>query len=155
MVKSHLSCNCITVRLNNYVSLNVEFPFIDGFSDWVVVDDDSDLSCWHRLLGDQTRGGHSPTDVLGGDLDSESPAPPASQHNMAAETGQRHTQTTPADGSMEPKPRKHRWGSFLTTIERGFALNGYRRVRGDGEKNVPYVGEFLTKNRQMGLQVFK
>lgn len=40
MVKSHLSCNCITVRLNNYVSLNVEFPFIDGFSDWVVVDDE-------------------------------------------------------------------------------------------------------------------
>lgn len=102
----------------------------------------------------ETRGGHSPTDVLGGDLDSESPAPPASQHNMAAETGQRHTQTTPADGSMEPKPRKHRWDSFLTTIERGFALNGYRRVRGDGEKNVPYVGGFLTKNRQMGLLVF-
>lgn len=91
------------------------------------------------------RGGHSPTDVLGGDLDSESPEPPASQHNMAAETGQRHTQTTPADGSMEPKPRKHRWGSFLTTIERGFALNGYRRVRGDGEKMYPTWVNFLQR----------
>lgn len=53
----------VTVSLcdfNNYVPLNMEFPFIDGFSDWVVVDDDSDLSCWHRLLGDQRRAGVIP-----------------------------------------------------------------------------------------------
>lgn len=95
----------------------------------------------------ETRGGHSPTDVLGGDLDSESPAPPASQHNMAAaivETGQRHKRHL-HEGSMEPKPRKHRWGSFLTTIERGFALNGCRRVRGGGEKIYPTWVNFLQR----------
>lgn len=44
---------------------------------------------------------------------------------------------------MEPKPRKHRWGSFLTTIERGFGLNGCWRVEGGGEKMYPTWVNFL------------
>lgn len=133
----------------------MEFPFIDGFSDWVVVDDDSDLTCWHRLLGDQRRAGVIPPQTFWAATLTVKVLRRQRANTTWPRKQDKDTQTTPADGSMEPKPRKHRWGSFLTTIERGFALNGYRRVRGDGEKNVPYVGEFLTKNRQMGLHVFK